>query len=107
MKNYFVERDNGNIVGLYRRPQYEGQEFLSENDQEIIDHFANQQAENDTEKNRVAEIDVAMGTAGLKDITIQQAYDKIDQIFSGATTVATTREATITALKRIIPYILR
>ena len=47
MKNYYIERDNGNIIGFYARPQYEGQEVLAEDDQEIIDYFDNQQAVED------------------------------------------------------------
>ena len=107
MKNYFIERDNGSIINLYARPQYEGQEFLSENDQELIDHFANQQATKDIEESRINEIEVEKNTVGLKEITIQDAYDKIDQIFEGATTIAQLRTATVNVLKKMIPYILR
>ena len=107
MRNYYIERSNGDIVGFAARPQYEGQEVLAEDDQEIIDHFANQQAVKDIEENRLIEIEAEKDTVGLKQITLQQAYDKIDQIFAGATTVATTRDATITALKKMMPYILR
>lgn len=35
MKNCFIDRDNGNIVRLYARPQYKDQEFLPETDKEI------------------------------------------------------------------------
>ena len=107
MKNYYITRDNGNIINLFARPQYEGQEKLAEDNQEMIDYFANRQEEEDIEEARLAEVGVAKNTAGLNKITAQQAYDKIDQIFEGATTIAQLRTATVTALKRMIPYILR
>jgi len=107
MRNFYIERDNKNIVGLFTRPQYEGQEVLSEDDQEMIDHFANQKAVEDAEKNRIAEIEVEKDAAGLKKTTLQQAYDKIDQIFSRATTIALLRAACIRAFKILVVFILR
>lgn len=107
MKNYYIERDDGNIVGLYARPQYDEQEVLAEDDQEMIDHFAAEQAAKDIENVHIAEIEVEKENAGLKNITVAQAHEKIDQIFEGATTIALLRAAIIMALKKMIPYILR
>ena len=42
MKNYYIERDDGNIIGLFARPQYEGQEKLSEKSKEIVTFLKNQ-----------------------------------------------------------------
>ena len=35
MRNFYIERDNGNIVSLFARPQYENQEKLKETNKEI------------------------------------------------------------------------
>jgi len=107
MKNYYIERDNKNIVGLYARPQYEGQEKLAEDDQEIIDFFADKEVEENAEKIRIDEIEAEKDTSGLKEITVQQAHDKIDEIFSSATTIALLRAACIRAFKILVVFILK
>jgi len=107
MRNYYIKRDDRKIIGLFARPQYERQEVLAEDDQEIIDHFANQQAVEDIEKSRLAKIESEKNTAGLKNITVAQAHDKIDQLFLGATTVALLRAACIRAFKILVIFILK
>jgi len=107
MKNYYIERNNGNIINLFARSQYDEQEFLSEDDQEIIDHFAVKQAIEDVEQNRRDEIEAEKINSGLNNITVTQAHDRIDQIFSGATTVALLRAACIRAFKILVIFILR
>lgn len=37
MRHRFIDRDkDGNITGTYARPQYDGQEFLPDDDPEVI-----------------------------------------------------------------------
>jgi len=36
MRNYFIERDNGDIVSLFACPQYKDQEKLKETNKEIV-----------------------------------------------------------------------
>jgi len=59
------------------------------------------------EKNRVNEIEAERATSGLRKITIDQAYDKIDQIFLGATTIALLRSACIRAFKILVVFIIK
>ena len=43
MKNYYIERDeNKNIISIFARPQYEGQEKLKETSKEIVAFFKKQ-----------------------------------------------------------------
>ena len=44
MRNCYIERTAGNIVSLFARPQYDGQEKLPEDDPEIIAFKAEQAA---------------------------------------------------------------
>lgn len=61
----------------------------------------------DAENLRLSEIVIEQEAAGLKKIKIAAALDKIDQIFADKTTAAQIRSATILALKKMLPYILR
>ena len=51
MRNYYIKRDNGNIVGLYARPQYEGQEKLKETSKEIVAFLKKQNEPTEAEIN--------------------------------------------------------
>ena len=43
MRNYYIERDeNKDIIGLFARPQYEGQERLSGINKEIVSFLKKQ-----------------------------------------------------------------
>lgn len=108
MKNYYIERDkNKKIISLFARPQYRGQEFLSEDDQKIINYFVTEQAIEDAEKVRLAKLELEKENTGLNNITVIQAHDKIDQLFSGATTVALLRAACIRVFKILVVFILK
>lgn len=63
--------------------------------------------EEESESARLTGIKTERESAGLKKITIAQAIEKIDQIFADKTTVAQVRSATILALKKMMPYILK
>ena len=65
------------------------------------------QAEIDAEAQRVADIEAEQATAGLKSVTIEQANSFIDNTIDAASTVAETREAVKTVLKKMIPYLLK
>ena len=55
---------------------------------------------------RSAEINDARETAGIKDVTIEQAHDFIDSRLDAAITAAEVKDAIRTILKKMIPYIL-
>ena len=52
MKNNYIERDrNENIIGLFARPQYVGQEKLPEDDPEIVSFLEEQLVPTEAELN--------------------------------------------------------
>lgn len=107
MKSVFVDRDgNNNIINRFARPQYEGQERLDENDQELIDLDNIEQAAVGAMQTRQQEIETEKESAGLKGVTPQQAYAWIDNQFAGVADVSALRDKTIEVLKRMVPYIL-
>lgn len=55
---------------------------------------------------RIADLETERESTGIRNLTVEQAHDKIDQIFNGATTVAGLRTATVVALKEIIPFVI-
>jgi hypothetical protein len=67
--------------------------------QEEIDKRAEEDQRKDDISNEIE-------SSGLRKITVAQAHGKIDQIFEDVTTVAALRAATVTALKKIIPFII-
>lgn len=101
----FVMRDENNkIVGYSRKPvngqvQYE----IEDDDPEFIE-FLN--PDTSAETLRLNEIFSEKEAAGFKQITIQQANDKIDQIFESVSTISQMKDATILVLKKIVPYII-
>lgn len=45
MLKYYIDRDAGNnVVGLFKRPQYEGQERLDSNHPDVLAYFAAEDA---------------------------------------------------------------
>jgi hypothetical protein len=60
----------------------------------------------DVETQRISEIEVEKTSAGFRRITVQQAHNKIDEIFDAVTNMAELREATRSALKKIVPFII-
>ncbi|MGD9156918.1 MAG: hypothetical protein PVG39_00800 [Desulfobacteraceae bacterium] len=86
----------------------EGQPTVSRKSQAEIDAIeaAKAQAAAD-EQTRVEEIETAQQTAGLKSYTITQAETYIDNQLDAASTVAETKEAMKTILKKMIPYLLK
>ncbi len=59
-----------------------------------------------TELQRATDVEAEKESAGLRQITVAQAHDKIDQIFDSASTVAQLKTATVLALKKIIPFVI-
>ena len=90
-------------VELDRLPEkYEtyihGQGYVLDSEQQEIDEI---------EQTRIVDIETEKDASELKKITVQQAYDRIDQIFSGATTIAGLRTACVRAFKILVVFILK
>lgn len=86
-------RENGHYLFIF-----DGS-VISKN-QVAIDH-------NNQEIARKQRIDEEQESSGLKKVTIEQAHDKIDQIFSDTTTVPQLRNACMQAFKIVVSFILR
>jgi acetylornithine deacetylase/succinyl-diaminopimelate desuccinylase-like protein len=61
---------------------------------------------NQKEQIRIENISSEKETAGLKNVTVEQAYAFIDSRIDSATTVAQVKAAVKDILKRMVPYII-
>jgi len=107
MENVYVDRkQDKSIKSVSKWPRDEDHEKITTDSQEYIDYENTKQQAIDDKKVRIDEIAEEQKTAGLKGITIQEAKDKIDQIFDSATTVAEVKAATVKTLKKILSHII-
>jgi len=99
--------DHDGVVTGYGKNRLTAEQIkMDDDDQRIVDYETKKQDKIAQEKNRQKEINQEKSTTGLKNISVQSAHNKIDEIFENATTVAALRTATVIALKKIIPYVL-
>ena len=97
----FVEIDEQEAIAIRDTPpfhEWDGSQYV------VIDQAGKDVA--DAESVRVFDLETEKESVGLRKITVTQAHDKIDQIFDSATTVAQLKNATVLALKKIIPFVI-
>ena len=103
----YVKRDSNNKIKSVTKWDMEGFDRIEENDPEWIQYLSDKNESKIVEDARLAEIETSQESGGLRKITVQIAKDKIDLLFSGATTVALLRTACIKAFKLIVVFILK
>ena len=96
---------NGHVNEWPKRLKVEGDFTSLYNGNAIVENPEYTTAKEDSNTENAAR-KIAKDNSGLKNITIEQAENFIDNQFDGATTIAAVREATKIVLKKMLPFII-
>lgn len=103
MQTYFFDRVNGDISGLYRNEQYQGQESLPENDAEIVAWFSSEAQSRADQETKHTD---AIALLALNDLS-DKTYDQVDTYIDNTVTDLPTAKTELKKYGKIILAMLK